>query len=216
MPCCWKCAFRPRNTVICPGDATPPILSMIGPPYPLVLLWQGNLRALAQQRAARLGWQPVDAGARGEEEDAPILAPGQVRGQLRQDNASQPFAIWAAHPHAARSGAEYVVVQVDLEAVGHAWVLRRHVQEDRLLVSVPSGRTSNARICLWAESSMYRTDSSGEKSRPFGSAKSSTSKWRVPSGLMRYTPLQGCSFPGMGLVHQSAGRGIPGVLGWMA
>src|SRR5918994_6214854 len=80
---------------------------------------------LAQQCAACFGGHPVDAGACGEEEDAPILAPGQIRWQLRQDNASQPFAIWAAHPHAARSGAEHVTVQVDLEAVRHARVLRR-------------------------------------------------------------------------------------------
>jgi len=31
-------------------------------------------------------------------------------------------------------------------------------------------------MCLWAESSMCSTDSSGEKARPFGKAKSSTSK----------------------------------------
>src|SRR5713101_421299 len=38
---------------------------------------------LAEEHAARHGGQPVDASTRGEEEDAPILAPGQVRGQLR-------------------------------------------------------------------------------------------------------------------------------------
>ena len=41
---------------------------------------------LAQERAARRGGQPVDTGARREEEDAPIFAPGQVRGQLGQQN----------------------------------------------------------------------------------------------------------------------------------
>ena len=45
-------------------------------------------RWLAQQRAARLGGQPIDAGASGKEEDAPILTPGQVGGQLRQGYAS--------------------------------------------------------------------------------------------------------------------------------
>src|SRR5262249_12440741 len=40
----------------------------------------------------------------------------------------------------------------------------------RLFVNVPSARTSKARMCLWAESSMYRIDSSGEKARPLGSA----------------------------------------------
>jgi hypothetical protein len=35
---------------------------------------------LAQERAARRGGEPVDTGARREEEDTPILAPGQVRG----------------------------------------------------------------------------------------------------------------------------------------
>src|SRR5712691_6277355 len=52
---------------------------------------------LDQQCATRLGLQPVDAGARGAEEDAPILAPGQVRRQLRQDNAPQQLPVRAAH-----------------------------------------------------------------------------------------------------------------------
>src|SRR5712691_8693124 len=85
---------------------------------------------LDQQRAARLGLQPVDAGARGEEQDAPILAPGQVRWQLRQDNAPQQFPIRAAHPYTAWPGAEHVAVPVHFEAVGHARVVRRHVQQD--------------------------------------------------------------------------------------
>src|SRR6266567_9632024 len=89
MPCCWKCVLRPLNTVICPGDAVPPILSMICPPCPSALSGpekisppqQSAPRAAAagislarmrasQQRAARLGRQPVDAGARGEAKDA--------------------------------------------------------------------------------------------------------------------------------------------------
>src|SRR2546425_4456833 len=85
---------------------------------------------LAWQRAARRGLQPVDTGARGEEEDATILAPGQVCGQLRQENTPQQLAIWAAHPHAAWPGAEHVAMQVHLETVGHAGVLRGHVQQD--------------------------------------------------------------------------------------
>src|SRR5215510_15030189 len=142
MPCCWKCVFRPRNTVICPGDATPPILSMICPPCPSALLGRGHMHisgiallasgwftcGLAQQRAARHSWQAIDAGTRGEEENAPILTPSQIRRQLRQQNAPQPFAIWAAYPHTARSRAEHVAMQVDLEAVRHAWVRRCHVQ----------------------------------------------------------------------------------------
>ena len=55
----------------------------------------------------------------------------------------------------------------------------------RPLASVPSGRTLNARICFWAESSIYRSDSSGEKARPFGRVKSSATRCRVPSGARR-------------------------------
>src|SRR5262245_3346183 len=85
---------------------------------------------LVKQCATRLRLQPVDAGARGEEEDAPILAPGQVRGQLRQDNAPQQLPIGAAHPDTTRPGTEHVAAHVYLEAVGHTGVVRRHVQQD--------------------------------------------------------------------------------------
>ena len=60
---------------------------------------------------------------------------------------------------------------------------------------------------------MYSTDSSGEKARPFGSAKSSATSCSVPSGVRRYTPLHACSLPGMGWVHQPAGRTVPGGAG---
>src|SRR5262249_30963604 len=54
-------------------------LPCCAPVLPL-LPWPST--ALAQERAARRGGEPVDTGARREEEDAPILTPGQVRGQL--------------------------------------------------------------------------------------------------------------------------------------
>src|SRR4029453_7823857 len=85
---------------------------------------------LVEQCATRLRLQPVDTGAGGEEEDAPILAPGQFRRQLRQDNAPQQFPIGAAHPHTARPGTEHVAAHVYLEAVGDTGVVRRHVQQD--------------------------------------------------------------------------------------
>ena len=59
---------------------------------------------LAQERAARRGGQPVDTGARREEEDTAILAPGQVRGQLRQEHTAEQGPSGAAHPHAAWLG----------------------------------------------------------------------------------------------------------------
>src|SRR5262245_31103175 len=65
---------------------------------------------LAQQRATRFGWQPVDAGACGQEQDTPILAPGQICRQFGQDNTAQPFAIGPIHPYSARSSAEHVAL----------------------------------------------------------------------------------------------------------
>src|SRR5262249_8654789 len=85
---------------------------------------------LGQQCAACLGLQPVDTGACGEEEDAPILAPGQIRRQLRQDNAPQQFSIGAAHPHTAWPSTEHIAVHVHLETIGHARIIRRHIQQD--------------------------------------------------------------------------------------
>src|SRR5262245_33643559 len=85
---------------------------------------------LVEQCASRLCLQPVDAGACGEEEDAHIRAPGQVRRQLRQDNAPQQFPIGAAHPHTAWPGAKHVAVHVHLETIRHARIIRGHVQQD--------------------------------------------------------------------------------------
>src|SRR6266581_5418058 len=85
---------------------------------------------LAQERAARRGGQPIDTGACREEEDTPILAPRQVRGQLRQQNTPQQFPRSAAHPHAAGPGTEDVAALVHLEAIRHARLLRRHIYED--------------------------------------------------------------------------------------
>src|SRR5262245_60146416 len=79
---------------------------------------------LVEQYATRLCLQPIDAGARGEEEDAPILAPGQVRRQLRQDNAPQQLSIGTAHPHTTRPGTEHVAAHVYLEAVGYTGIVR--------------------------------------------------------------------------------------------
>src|SRR5262245_55839258 len=56
---------------------------------------------LAQQRPSRGSLQPVDAGARGAKEYAPVLTPGQVRREFREENASQQFPGGATHPHAA-------------------------------------------------------------------------------------------------------------------
>jgi hypothetical protein len=77
-----------------PGDA----VRCCAPVLPL-LPWPST--ALAQERAARRGGKPVDTGARRQEEDAPILTPGQVRGQLRREYTAQQFPSGAAYPHAA-------------------------------------------------------------------------------------------------------------------
>src|SRR5438309_11310799 len=67
-----------------------------------------------------LWWATGRPGARREEEDAPIFAPGEIRGQLGQQNAPQDLAGGTTHPHTTRPGAEHVALEVDLEAVGHA------------------------------------------------------------------------------------------------
>ena len=77
---------------------------------------------LDQQCAARLSLQPVNTGAGGKEENTPILTPGQVRRQLRQDNTPQQFPIGAAHPRTAWPGTEHIAVHVHLEAVWYARV----------------------------------------------------------------------------------------------
>src|SRR5216683_2694052 len=85
---------------------------------------------LAEQRAARRRGQSVDTGARREEEDTAILAPGQIRGQLRQEKTAEQCPSGAAHPHAAWPGTKDVAALVHLETIRHARVVRRHLQED--------------------------------------------------------------------------------------
>src|SRR5262245_40444573 len=86
--------------------------------------------SLAEQCPARLRLRPVNARARRGEEHAAVLAPRQVRRQLRENNAPQERAVRAAYPYPARSGAEHVPLEIDLEAVGYPRVIRSHVQQD--------------------------------------------------------------------------------------
>src|SRR5262245_29425335 len=88
------------------------------------------LARLAEQRAARLRREPIDARARGEEEDATVFTPREVRGELWRDDATEERAVRAAHPDTPGTRAEHVAVHVDLHAVGHARVVGGHVEQD--------------------------------------------------------------------------------------
>jgi len=157
-------------------------------------------------------WQPVDAGARGEEEDAPILAPGQVRGQLRQNDA--PSSVPSArHTQTPPGRLQNTLPRTStLRAVGHAGSSEAMSSRTRAIVSMPSGRSRECPMCLWAESSMYSTDSSGEEARPVRKAKSSDQHVGAPVGSDAYTPWQGCSFPGMG--WSTSPEAAPRPAGW--
>jgi len=182
----------------------------IAPHVPLVCA-PGGSRA-----RPRLGWQPVDAGARGEERRShPRPRPGSR--QLRQNDAPESVPS-ARHTQTRPARCRTHAPHVDLEARRARRIFRGHVPAGTrpLVTACRQGAAANARMCLWAESSMYSTDSSGEKggrsarqSRPPAGGGSRRERCGTRRG--RAAPFPGWAGPPPGGPHHARPAGLDGV-----